>query len=52
MKAMPGTSVCVVCSEKIGGEYELEVSVTTTGKPGSLKKTGTEVAVRLRRKPQ
>jgi len=37
LKAIPDTSVCVDCSEKIGGEFELEVTVSATGKAGSLK---------------
>lgn len=50
LKAMPGTEVCVACSEKIGGEFELEVKISNTGKPGSLKKTGQSVEVRLKPK--
>jgi hypothetical protein len=49
--AIPETLVCVKCSEKIGGEFELEVKVGSTGKAGSLKKTGQEVSVRRRRRP-
>jgi hypothetical protein len=51
MKALPDTLLCVDCSEKIGGEFELEVTVSTTGKAGSLKRTGQDVAVKRRRKP-
>jgi hypothetical protein len=40
LEAIPDTLVCVGCSEKIGGEFELEVKVSSTGKAGSLKKTG------------
>ena len=51
LKAIPDTFVCVKCSEKIGGEFELEVSLSTTGKAGSLKKTGEQVEVKRKRKP-
>ncbi|HYI02245.1 TraR/DksA C4-type zinc finger protein [Hyalangium sp.] len=50
LKAMPDTLVCVRCSEDMGGEFELEVSVTATGKAGSLKKTGQDIAVKRKRK--
>jgi hypothetical protein len=51
LKALPETLVCVSCSEKIGGEFELEVTVSSTGKVGSLKRTGQDVAVELKRRP-
>jgi Prokaryotic dksA/traR C4-type zinc finger len=50
LQALPDTLVCVECSEKIGGEFELEVKLGFTGKPGSLKKTGQEVTVRRKRR--
>jgi len=50
LEAIPDTSVCVKCSEKIGGEFELKVTVRGTGKAGSLKQTGQEVSVRRQRK--
>lgn len=51
LQAIPDTLVCVRCSEKIGGEFELEVKVSSTGKPGSLKKTGQDVSVERKRRP-
>lgn len=51
LKAIPETFVCVHCSEKIGGEFELEVTVSSTGKAGSLKKTGQDVSVARKRRP-
>ncbi|MCI0490092.1 MAG: TraR/DksA C4-type zinc finger protein [Blastocatellia bacterium] len=51
LKAIPDTLVCVDCSEKIGGEFELEVNLSATGKAGSLKKTGEQVEVKRKRKP-
>ena len=46
IEAIPDTLVCVACSRRMGGEYQLEISVSGTGKAGSLKKTGQEVSVR------
>lgn len=51
LRILPETLVCVTCSEKIGGEFELEVRVGSTGKVGSLKKTGQELTVRRKRRP-
>ena len=51
LEALPDTLLCVDCSEKTGGEFELKVTVTGTGKAGSLKQTGQEVSVRRQRKP-
>lgn len=48
--ALPGTWVCVQCSEKIGGEFVLEVTSQSTGKTGSLKKTGQDLSVTKKRK--
>jgi hypothetical protein len=46
LEAIPDTLVCVKCSAKIGGEFELKVTVGGTGKAGSLKITGQEVTVK------
>ncbi len=51
LEAIPDTLVCVECSEKIGGEFELEVTISDTGKAGSLKKTGEQVEIKRKRKP-
>ena len=45
LEVIPDTLVCVKCSQKIGGEFELKVRVGGTGKAGSLKITGQEVSV-------
>ena len=50
LKAMPDTLMCVACSGRTGGEFELEVTVNSTGKAGSLKKTGQDVQIELKRK--
>jgi hypothetical protein len=51
LQAIPETLVCVNCSERIGGEFELEVTISAVAKPGSLKKTGQTVSARRKRKP-
>jgi hypothetical protein len=40
-----------MCSEAKGGEYELEVTTNSTGKAGSLKRTGQDVEIRRKLKP-
>ena len=50
LKALPDTRICLKCSESKGGEFELEVTTNSTGKAGSLKRTGQDVDVR--RKPK
>ena len=42
LKALPDTLICVKCSERKGG---------STGKAGSLKRTGQDVEVRRKPKP-
>ena len=51
LDAIPDTLVCVGCSEKMGGEFELKVTVNATGKAGSLKRTGQDIGVKRQRKP-
>jgi hypothetical protein len=51
LKVIPDTLVCVKCSEEMGGEFELKVSVSGTAKAGSLKVTGQQVEVQRQRKP-
>jgi hypothetical protein len=51
LEVIPDTLVCVNCSKKIGGEFELEVRMGGVGsKPGSLKKTGQELSVKRQRR--
>jgi hypothetical protein len=47
VEMIPGTLVCVKCSQKIGGEFKLKVRFGSSGKAGSLKKTGQELSVEL-----
>lgn len=46
LAALPGTILCVACSEAVGGDFELEVKLGSTGKAGSLKLTGQALEVR------
>lgn len=50
LQAIPDTLVCVECSKKIGGEFELKVTLGSVGKTGSLKKTGQELDIKRQRK--
>jgi hypothetical protein len=38
LQALPGTRLCLECSQEIGGDFETYVIPENTGKPGSLKK--------------
>lgn len=51
LRALPETLLCVQCSERMGGEFDLKVTVTGTGKAGSLKKTGEAITVKKVRRP-
>jgi len=50
LEVIPDAQVCVRCSKKIGGEFELKVTVGGTAKPGSLKITGQQVNIQRQRK--
>jgi hypothetical protein len=38
MEAMPDTTLCVKCSEAVGGEWDYTFATENIGKAGSLKK--------------
>ena len=38
LEALPETRVCIDCSKKIGGEFQLELVPENLSKQGSLKK--------------
>ena len=38
LEALPETRVCIDCSKKIGGEFQLELVRENLSKSGSLKK--------------
>ena len=48
--ALPDTILCIACSEEVGGDHELEVSISSTSKAGSLKKTGEEISVKRKKR--
>jgi RNA polymerase-binding transcription factor DksA len=50
MEALPDTRICVGCSERVGGEWDVRGVDVVTSKEGSMKKNygGVEV-VRTRR---
>jgi hypothetical protein len=49
-QTIPDSLVCVKCSEEIGGEFELKITISGMAKPGSLKVAGQHVAVTRQRK--
>ena len=50
VKAMPGTWLCVECSEEVGGEFVLIAKQENLGKPGSLKLNYGGVSVERKRR--
>jgi hypothetical protein len=51
IEALPDTRICVACSRKIGGEYELTAVPENIGKAGSLKKNYGGIRIRKKRRP-
>ncbi|HZT81856.1 MAG TPA: TraR/DksA C4-type zinc finger protein [Gemmataceae bacterium] len=50
LEALPDTTICVKCSEAVGGEFEVTVVPEDLGKGGSLKKNYGGWTVRRRRR--
>jgi hypothetical protein len=50
VEALPDTQVCVECSRKIGGEYELRAVPENLAKGGSLKKNYASWGIRKTRR--
>jgi hypothetical protein len=50
VKAMPGTWLCIECSEEVGGEFVLIAKQENLGKAGSLKLNYGGVSVTKKRK--
>lgn len=48
--ALPGTWLCVECSEEVGGDFELIATQENLGKAGSLKLNYGGVSVTRRRR--
>jgi hypothetical protein len=51
MEAMPGTTLCIECSQKVGGEFDYSFTQESLGKAGSLKKNYGSVTIKKTRKP-
>ncbi len=50
LEAVPGTELCVKCSEEVGGEWEYLAIEENLAKAGSLKKNYGGVAIYKRRR--
>jgi hypothetical protein len=50
VKALPGTWICIECSEEVGGEFVLIAKQENLGKAGSLKLNYGGVSVTKKRK--
>jgi hypothetical protein len=48
--ALPGTWLCIECSEEVGGDFELIATQENLGKAGSLKLNYGGVSVTRRRR--
>ena len=51
IEALPDTRVCVECSRKIGGEYELTGVPENLGRVGGIKRIYGGIGIRKRRRP-
>lgn len=50
VEAMPDTSLCVKCSEAVGGEWDYTFASENIGKAGSLKKNYGGISLRKTRR--
>jgi hypothetical protein len=50
LDALPDTWLCIACSKKMGGDYEVSFSEENIGKAGSLKKNYGGLSIRKRRR--
>ena len=48
--AMPGTWLCIECSQEVGGEFKLIATQENLGKAGSLKLNYGGVSIQRKRK--
>lgn len=51
LEAIPGTCLCVRCSQEVGGEWQYSFTNESTGKAGSLKKNYGSISIQKKRKP-
>jgi hypothetical protein len=50
VEALPGTWLCIECSEEVGGDFELIATQENLGKAGSLKLNYGGVSITKRRR--
>ena len=50
LEALPETHLCVACSAKVGGDFEVTVVPENLGKAGSLKKNYGSYSIRKKRR--
>ena len=50
LEAVPGTSLCVKCSQAVGGEWDYTFSEENLAKTGSLKKNYGGLSIQKKRK--
>lgn len=50
VRALPGTWLCIECSEEVGGDFEYTATQENLGKAGSLKLNYGGVSVKKRRR--
>ena len=51
IEAVPGTCLCVKCSQEVGGEWQYSFTIENTAKAGSLKKNYGGISIQKKRKP-
>ncbi len=52
LDAVPGTTLCVECSQTVSGEWEYTFSHENTAKAGSLKKNYGGISISKKRKSE
>ncbi|MEZ4450452.1 MAG: TraR/DksA C4-type zinc finger protein [Nannocystaceae bacterium] len=50
VRALPGTWLCIGCSEEVGGDFEYTATQENLGKAGSLKLNYGGVSIQRRRR--
>lgn len=50
VEAMPGITLCIECSQQVGGEFDYSFTQESLGKAGSLKKNYGSVTIKKTRK--
>jgi hypothetical protein len=50
LEGVPGTCLCVKCSQEVGGEWQYSFTEENTGKAGSLKKNYGGISIQKKRK--